>query len=338
MKTLNLIFAFMLTGAVLMAQTPQSIKYQAVARDNSGNVLANRNVSFKISILQGTVTGTAVYSELHAKTTNVFGLVDLEIGKGSSYVGDFTSINWGGNSYFVKVEMDPTGGIAFQYLGTSQLLSVPYALMAKKAEEINDNSVTTSKIANNAVTSAKIADNTITGSDLDDVTITPNKISPKGTLANQVLYSTGLLVAWGYTPGSEIKVSIINVNCSSIASFSSTYVKIADLGTVTKIDATSKLEITFNGRITANTITGTGAHFELRVDNNATTLGRARANIRTSEAGGSGIPVSITGIFTGFGVGSHTISIWVKGSTSGTTAMVDPGCWSDDYVIIREIK
>jgi len=156
MKKFIFITILVLTGFVLGAQVPQGFKYQAVARDNTGNVLANISVTFRISILQGTITGTSVYSELHSKTTNAFGLVDLEIGKGSSPSGNFTTINWGDNVYFVKVEMDPSGGIAFQHLGTSQLLSVPYALMSQKAAEVADNSVTNSKIANNAVTVAKL--------------------------------------------------------------------------------------------------------------------------------------------------------------------------------------
>jgi uncharacterized protein (TIGR02145 family) len=110
-----------------------------VARDNSGNILAKQKVSFRISILSGNVIGTAVYSETHTGlTTNAFGLVELEIGKGTPLKSAFSSIDWGSNTYFVKVEMDPAGGSAYQVLSTSQLLSVPYALYAKTAETAND--------------------------------------------------------------------------------------------------------------------------------------------------------------------------------------------------------
>lgn len=85
-------------------------------------------------------------------------------------------------------------------------------------------------------------------------------------------------------------------------------------------------------------MTGTGAYFELRVDDNASTNGRARANIKASETGGAGVPISMTGIFTGLSAGSHTISIWVRTSTgTGTVAVVNPGCWTADHVIVREI-
>lgn len=134
MKNLNFLIIVLLLGVAVSAQSPQSFRYQAVARDNSGNVLANQNVSFRISILSDSVSGTAAYSETHTGlSTNAFGLVELEIGKGTPVMGAFSSIDWGSSSFFVKNEMDPAGGSAYQVLSTSQLLSVPYALYSQKA-------------------------------------------------------------------------------------------------------------------------------------------------------------------------------------------------------------
>jgi ribosomal protein S6E (S10) len=134
MKTFTLILIAFFISVEVIAQSPQSFRYQAVAHDNSGNVLANQPVCFQISILSGSVAGTAVYSETHTGLiTNIFGLVELEIGKGTPVTGTFSSINWGDNSYFVKVEMDPAGGSVYQTLSTSQLLSVPYALYSQNA-------------------------------------------------------------------------------------------------------------------------------------------------------------------------------------------------------------
>jgi hypothetical protein len=367
MKASILLIILSFISLMAVAQ-PQSFKYQAIARNSAGDILANKSVTFKISILQGSATGAPVYSELHAKTTNNYGLVDLEIGKGTSPSGTFSGITWGTSTYFVKVEMDPAGGIAFQPMGTSQLVSVPYALYAKDVQNISvitdatltgtgtsssplkipdaaitsakiaDGAVNTAELANLSVTNAKIADGAVTSSKLAASSVFPANISSKGALANTVILFDGMDVSWGDAPGSLVRVTQINVSCSSVASFSSTYVKIADLGTFTKAEANSTMHVTYEGRVTANTITGTGAHFELRVDDAAPSTGRARANLRASEAGGSGIPVSITGIFTGLSTGSHTVSMWVKGSTSGTTAMVDPGCWTDDHVIAKEFR
>lgn len=173
-----------LLATMVSAQVPQAFKYQAVARDLSGNVLVNKTVTFKISIIQGTVTGAIVYNEMHSKTTNAFGLVEMEIGKGSSPSGNFSTINWGVDVFFVKVEMDPNGGIAFQTMGTSQLLSVPFALYSKTVETLPDNSVTNAKIVDTAVSSNKLANNSVTAP----------KLASMGATSGQVLTYSG--TAW----------------------------------------------------------------------------------------------------------------------------------------------
>ena len=136
-RNLLLSFAILLLAIVTMtAQSPEAFKYQAVARDATGQVLANQSVSFQISILQGSISGTSIYSETHAANTNGLGLVALEIGNGVVGSGDFSAINWGADSYFVQIEMDEAGGSNYQLMGTSQLMSVPYALHAKTAESV----------------------------------------------------------------------------------------------------------------------------------------------------------------------------------------------------------
>jgi hypothetical protein len=202
----TLLIATFLSCAV-WAQTPQSFRYQAVARDNSGNVLANQNVSFRISILSGSVAGTMVYYETHTGlSTNAFGLVEMEIGKGTPVTGTFSSINWGSNSYFVKVEMDPAGGSAWQTLSTSQLLSVPYALHAKTVEQIPDNSVTSAKIADGTITSADIGSNAVTSSKIADGTIAAADIASNAITTAKVANSaiTGEKIADGTITGSKI--------------------------------------------------------------------------------------------------------------------------------------
>ncbi len=115
------------------SQVPEAFKYQAIARDLSGNVIANQNISLRINILQGSSTGTSVYCETHSVTSNNLGLMNLEIGNGTYVSGNFSTISWGTSTYYVKIEMDATGGTTYQPMGVSQLLSVPYALYAKNA-------------------------------------------------------------------------------------------------------------------------------------------------------------------------------------------------------------
>ncbi len=135
MKKIITIFSaiMILTVVNVFAQTPQAFKYQAIARDISGNILMNQNVSFRISILQGSVSGTSMYTETQTATTNQFGLANLNIGNGTVVSGNFSTISWGTNIYFVKMEFDATGGSSYVLMGTSQLLSVPYSLYSKNA-------------------------------------------------------------------------------------------------------------------------------------------------------------------------------------------------------------
>jgi len=121
----------------LISQAPNLMSYQAVIWDASGNLVSEKMVSIKISILQGSVTGTSIYSETHRIQTNVNGLVSLIIGGGTIATGKISDINWGSGSYFLKTETDPTGGVNFSITGTTQLVSVPYSL-ASNISNISD--------------------------------------------------------------------------------------------------------------------------------------------------------------------------------------------------------
>ena len=133
MKKLIISFLLILFAVSVFAQVPEAFKYQAIARDLSGNVIANQNISLRINILQGSSTGSSVYCETHSVTSNGMGLMNLEIGNGTYVSGSFSGITWGTSTYYIKIEMDATGGTNYQPMGTSQLLSVPYALYAKTA-------------------------------------------------------------------------------------------------------------------------------------------------------------------------------------------------------------
>jgi len=130
MKKITTTLLVILSAIILFAQTPQAFKYQALVRDNAGEILTNQNVSFQISILEGSTTGTIAYLETHDTITNEFGLVNLEIGNGSAVSGVFADIDWGGDSFFLQVELDKNGGDNYQLMGTSQLLSVPYSIIS----------------------------------------------------------------------------------------------------------------------------------------------------------------------------------------------------------------
>jgi len=136
MRKLFTLLVAVLLAAGVFAQSPEKMSYQAVVRDGSNSLVTSTAVGMKISILKGSATGTAVYVETQTPTTNANGLVSIKIGAGTVQSGDFTTIDWANGQHFIKTETDPTGGTSYTITGTSQLLSVPYALHAKTADSI----------------------------------------------------------------------------------------------------------------------------------------------------------------------------------------------------------
>jgi hypothetical protein len=136
MKRIFTIIIAGLISASMYAQAPEKMSYQAVVRDVSNSLVTSSAVGMQISILQGSSSGTAVYVETQTPTSNANGLVSVEIGGGTLVSGDFSAIDWGNGPYFVKTEIDPVGGSSYTIIGTSQFLSVPYALHAATADSI----------------------------------------------------------------------------------------------------------------------------------------------------------------------------------------------------------
>lgn len=114
------------------AQVPQRFNYQGVARDASGNVMSSHMISLRISVLNGGATGTSVYQETHSVVTNQFGLFTLQIGGGTILSGTFAAVPWTIGNQWLKIEMDANGGSNYLDMGTTQLLSVPFAMVAGK--------------------------------------------------------------------------------------------------------------------------------------------------------------------------------------------------------------
>jgi len=144
-------FTWILSG--LNAQTPQSpqaFNYQAIARDNLGSAISNHAVALRFSIIDGSVSGSLLYSETFNIVTNQFGLFNANIGTGNLVSGAFSNINWAIGGKWLKVEMDVSGGTNFVLMGTSQLISVPYSLYASN-----------SNYAQNLATAVSIAGDTL---------------------------------------------------------------------------------------------------------------------------------------------------------------------------------
>ncbi len=128
-----ILFSFMLLGLISYAQAPQKMSYQSVVRDPASVLVTNSSVGIRISILQGSASGAAQYVETQIITTNANGLATLSIGSGTVVSGSMATINWANGPFFIKTETDPTGGTSYTISGTSEMMSVPYALYAANA-------------------------------------------------------------------------------------------------------------------------------------------------------------------------------------------------------------
>jgi len=120
----------------IWAQAPQAFNYQAIARDAEGNLLIEKKVAVKITLLRGSATGTTVYAESFEVTTGKTGVLNLQIGTGKALTGKFANVDWSLSPYFIRFSMDPAGGTAYKDVATTQMLSVPYALYAERARTV----------------------------------------------------------------------------------------------------------------------------------------------------------------------------------------------------------
>src|ERR1700722_19194338 len=125
--------ALLVLPTALFAQVPQTFNYQGIARDAGGNVLPARKIGVELSVLDGGPTGTVVYSETFTDTTNAFGLFSMQMGGGTVVSGSFAGINWATGNKYLQTAIDLSGGTSYTLSGTTQLLSVPYALYAQTA-------------------------------------------------------------------------------------------------------------------------------------------------------------------------------------------------------------
>ena len=130
MKKLFTLLAFFIT-IMTLAQAPQGFNYQATVRNSSGALITNQNVLFKFNIMLNSQTSLPIYSETHQAPTDDLGQVNLVIGTGTPTTGIFSSINWANGTYYLGIELNT--GAGYVAMGTTQLLSVPYALYANSA-------------------------------------------------------------------------------------------------------------------------------------------------------------------------------------------------------------
>lgn len=252
---------FTLAAALLIldvnSQAPEGFYYNAVVRDNIGNPIASQAVSFHFLILKGSQTGIVVYEEKHNEITDNTGAVSLVIGNGTGKIGNFETIDWGNDAYFLKIMLDPAGGSSYTEMGTTQLLSVPYALFSKNST--NDFNGDYNDLINKPVTNGTET-KVIAG---DNIYVTGT-----GTISNPYKIANGFsgnyidLTNKPVTDGSETKISAGDfVTVTGSGTISNPY-KISTLITGDYNDLTNK-PVTNGSETNINvgnnlTITGTG--------------------------------------------------------------------------------
>ncbi len=190
MKNVLITLTAIIISLTAMAQAPAGFTYQAAVRDADGNVITEQEIAMEIKILQGSANGTTIYTETHTAETSAHGIVNLTIGAGSTS-DDFTTIDWSAGPYFIATAIDVAGGTNFTDLGTSQLLSVPYAMHAQSAGTVNE------------------TDPVFTDWDKSTgITVTESQISDMGTYVETE--ADPVFGAWDKTTGIEITESQIS--------------------------------------------------------------------------------------------------------------------------------
>jgi len=194
-KKIVTLFAAILIVISVFAQVPQKMSYQAIIRNSYNVLVTNKKVSMKISILQNQ---TPVYVELQNTTTNENGLINVEIGNGIVLTGVFANIDWGKGVYYIKTETDPDGGTYYSIVGTSELLSVPYALYSTASGSgvsIDDATISTTKTWSSNKINTELG-NKVNSSALATVATTGNFSDLKGKPTT--------IAGYGITDGGSI--------------------------------------------------------------------------------------------------------------------------------------
>ncbi len=196
MKHLIKTSALIIMSLSVFAQSPEKMSYQAIIRNQNNALVVNTQIGMQISIVQGAADGTSVYVETQTPSTNNNGLVSIEIGSGTVITGNFATVDWANGPYFIKTETDPTGGTSYSITGTSQLLSVPYALHAKHVE--NDMVDDADHDPANEIQQLSVTDNQISISGGNTITINTIELNDLSNV-NTTNLQTGDILTWNGT-------------------------------------------------------------------------------------------------------------------------------------------
>ena len=301
MKKLITLLAFIATTAIF-AQAPQGFNYQATVRNSTGQLLLNQNVLVKFNVLQNSATGTLVYSENQTVTTDDLGHINLVVGQGTAITGTFTTINWGTANYYLGIELNTGSG--YVDLGSTQLLSVPYALYANSSATATTVLAASQPVITNVgtLTSATVNGKVIIGAlsaaspsaVLEANSTTQGFLPPRMTSTQRDLINSPAqgLIIYCTNCGTNGEVEVYNgstwTNISGSAVAATLPILTTAIATdITTTNATSGGNITFDG----------GATISARGICWSTTTNPTIANSKTSDGTGTGnFTSAITGL------------------------------------------
>lgn len=204
-KKLFLITFLSLSISTGFGQVPQKMSYQSVIRNTNGDLVTNTLIGERISILKDSPTGQAVYIETMTNSTNENGLLSIEIGGGTPVTGTFAGINWAIGTYFVKTETDPNGGTNYSIIGTSQLMSVPYALYAENSKNLGKTTIILTDDITDAEAATKIAEES--GPNTENIIITNTTVLTSVNLSSL----TNLI-----SIDVSLNQNLTSINCSGL--------------------------------------------------------------------------------------------------------------------------
>jgi hypothetical protein len=302
MKKIVLISTFFFAFLTLLkAQIPpNAFNYSAVARNAAGQPIATTTIGIQITILKTSPTGASQYSENHFVNTDQFGLFNLIIGAGAVQSGSMATIDWSNDNYYLKVGMDANGGTNFLTMGTTQLLSVPYAMYAKSAGSVSGGSGIT-------ITSVSSAGDTLYLSNGQTFVAGGNS----GGTGNLVLPTITTNAVTGITSNSAtFGGSISNANGNQIMERGIVY------STSPNPTLGSNKIVIGNGIGAFDTISGLGYYYTHTLNSNTTYYVRAYA-VTENNISAYGNEVSFTTLSVGQTGPGGGIIFFNKGNTDG---------------------